>query len=46
MDGPVHGREAIEARQLELIGDEKIAKSMQVWLKLSPFEVEKKRRVA
>ncbi len=36
----------MEARQLELIGDPEIAKSMQVWLKLSPFAKEKNRRVA
>ncbi|MFM9848663.1 MAG: winged helix-turn-helix transcriptional regulator [Hyphomicrobiaceae bacterium] len=36
----------IEARQLELIGDKEIAKSMQVWLNLSPFAKEKNRRVA
>ena len=38
--------EEIEARELELIGDKEIAKSMQVWLKLSPFAKEKNRRVA
>ena len=38
--------EEIAARQLELIGDKEIAKSMQVWLKLSPFAKETNRRVA
>ena len=36
----------IEARQIELIGDQDIAKSMQMWLGLSPFAQEKNRRVA
>lgn len=33
----------IEARRMELIGDNAIAKSMQQWLGLSPFAKEKKR---
>lgn len=36
----------IEARQIELIGDPGIAKSMQMWLGLSPFAKEKNRGVA
>jgi hypothetical protein len=36
----------IEARQIELIGDKDIARSMQTWLGLSPFAKEKSRRVA
>jgi hypothetical protein len=36
----------IEARQIELIGDKNIAKSMQTWLGLSPFAKEKSRRIA
>lgn len=36
----------IEAHQIELIGDPGIAKSMQMWLGLSPFAKEKNRGVA
>jgi hypothetical protein len=39
-------QQEMEARQIELIGDKDIARSMQTWLGLSPFAKEKNRRVA
>lgn len=36
----------MKSRQIELIGDKDIAKSMQTWLGLSPFAKEKNRKVA
>ena len=33
----------IAAKQIELIGDKSVARSMQQWLGLSPFAKEKKR---
>ena len=46
LDGLTTVAKEIDAGQIELIGDQAIAKSMQQWLGLSPFAKEKSRVAA